>query len=265
MTIKAILLCAGYGTRLAKDIEQSAEYAHLKGVPKPLLPIAGKPLISHWIEDKTFNDVVTDIVIVVNSANYEAFKRWADGVNVDREIKLIVDGSTSNATRLGAVACIDLAAKHLGGSFDGALVIAGDTLLPGDFDLATFVSDFEAGYTSLIVHTNCEEEQVSKRGIVQVDPKTSKVESFLEKPSPLETRSRLQSPAFYLLTPADLALTSSFLEEKRNSALEEKDATGKFIKFLVDFPKPIRSQFVSERFDVGSLDTYLECNRVFTK
>ena len=39
-----VVLCAGYGTRLAKDIEAAkpASYAHLAGIPKPLLPVAGR-------------------------------------------------------------------------------------------------------------------------------------------------------------------------------------------------------------------------------
>lgn len=42
--MKALILAAGYGTRLARDIENDASgrYANLLGVPKPLLPI-GKP------------------------------------------------------------------------------------------------------------------------------------------------------------------------------------------------------------------------------
>ena len=40
-----VVLCAGYGTRLARDIEAAepaASYAHLAGIPKPLLPVAGR-------------------------------------------------------------------------------------------------------------------------------------------------------------------------------------------------------------------------------
>ena len=44
-----VVLCAGYGTRLARDIEaakaKAASYAHLAGIPKPLLPVAGRGAI----------------------------------------------------------------------------------------------------------------------------------------------------------------------------------------------------------------------------
>ena len=36
---------------LHRDIEASGpEHAPLAGVPKPLLPVAGKPLVSHWTD-----------------------------------------------------------------------------------------------------------------------------------------------------------------------------------------------------------------------
>ena len=46
-----VVLCAGYGTRLARDIDADPAYSHLAGIPKPLLPVAGRPLISHWTDE----------------------------------------------------------------------------------------------------------------------------------------------------------------------------------------------------------------------
>ena len=48
--MKVLILGAGYGTRLARDLAKTDQYTELRGVPKPLLPIAGKPLISHWMD-----------------------------------------------------------------------------------------------------------------------------------------------------------------------------------------------------------------------
>lgn len=50
--MKVLVLAGGYGTRLARDLEAEGalgQYAHLRGVPKPLLPVGGIPLISHWL------------------------------------------------------------------------------------------------------------------------------------------------------------------------------------------------------------------------
>ena len=47
----AVILAAGYGTRLTRDLEQdqTGNWRHLAGVPKPLLPIGHQALISHWL------------------------------------------------------------------------------------------------------------------------------------------------------------------------------------------------------------------------
>ncbi len=67
--MKVLILAGGYGTRLARDLEKHADaYPHLVGVAKPLLPVAGKPLISHWMDmlrqcPQTYN--IKEIYIVV--------------------------------------------------------------------------------------------------------------------------------------------------------------------------------------------------------
>jgi len=49
----AVILAAGYGTRLEADMraDGSPDVAPLIGVPKPLLPVFGnRPLIDEWID-----------------------------------------------------------------------------------------------------------------------------------------------------------------------------------------------------------------------
>jgi choline kinase len=48
--MKVIILAAGYGTRLQRDIENDPQYKHLLGVPKPLVPVGGECLISRWMK-----------------------------------------------------------------------------------------------------------------------------------------------------------------------------------------------------------------------
>jgi NDP-sugar pyrophosphorylase family protein len=67
--MKALILAAGYGTRLGRDLAacQDDTYAHLVGVAKPLLPIAGYPLITHWIHMLEACTEVSGIYVVVGS------------------------------------------------------------------------------------------------------------------------------------------------------------------------------------------------------
>ena len=49
--MKVIILAAGYGTRLQRDIENDPkqQYKHLLGVPKPLVPVGGESVVSRWM------------------------------------------------------------------------------------------------------------------------------------------------------------------------------------------------------------------------
>ena len=71
--MKVLILAAGYGTRFARDLESHKdEYPHLVGVAKPLLPVAGQPLISHWMDTLRSCDLTKDceVYVVVRKANF---------------------------------------------------------------------------------------------------------------------------------------------------------------------------------------------------
>ena len=108
--MKVLILAAGYGTRLERDIAQSAEYKELQGVPKPLLPVAGQPVVSHWLRTlSSCPETSHGVYVVVNEANRPRFERWAQAHD---SVQLVSDGTCTNEKRLGAVACIHLAVSH---------------------------------------------------------------------------------------------------------------------------------------------------------
>ena len=73
-----LILAAGYGTRLQKDVVHRPEYSHLKNLPKALVPIASKPLVSHWIQIFTDANIpLSNVYIVTNAVFYAQFKQWA--------------------------------------------------------------------------------------------------------------------------------------------------------------------------------------------
>lgn len=265
--MRVILLCAGYGTRFIRDVEQSPTHHHLKGVPKPLLPIGGKPLIDHWLETLDQVPHVSKIIIVANSVNFEAFSNNPGNVACSKEIVVLNDGSNNNDERSGAIACMQLG---LQGSIDEpCLFIAGDTLFDGSFVLESFLQIFQAENEnekescSLIVDCPCPEDRVHKHGIIETD-QAGRVISFLEKPNPSTTTSRKQSPCFYLIHQNHLGQIEEFLEGTKNEPLKARDATGNFLKYLVE-RKVVKSISASKRFDVGGLESYLECCEEFER
>eukprot|EP00057_Strongylocentrotus_purpuratus_P035427 XP_799089.3 PREDICTED: mannose-1-phosphate guanyltransferase beta [Strongylocentrotus purpuratus] len=262
--MKVVILAAGYGTRLQRDIGQdtTGNHAHLIGLPKPLVPIGPKPLISHWMQTLTedSDSVVDSIFVVTNDFYKEQFETWALGW---KRVRLISDGTTCNDDRIGAVACMQLAVKE-GKIDDDVLVIGGDTLFYDDFSLSDFLAAFQkrkesSPVASMVVSNHVPSEEVVKRGILEVNDEL-KVTAFLEKPNPEDTDSRRACPCFYLFSQQSLPHLDSFLSEDR--PMKERDATGNFVKYLYS-RMPVYVYDISGRFDVGSLEDYKVCHQHF--
>ena len=64
--MKAILLAAGYATRL---------YPLTHDFPKPLLPVGGKPILEWLVED--VGDAVEEFIVVTNHRFFTHFSTWA--------------------------------------------------------------------------------------------------------------------------------------------------------------------------------------------
>jgi len=269
--MKALILAAGYGTRLARDIENDASgrYANLLGVPKPLLPIGGKPLISRWVEDLLALGIVDGIYVVTNAYNNSMFHTWRQQYDNNKvPVLLVSDGSTTNEDRSGAVAAIKLARDHFH-VHDDMLVIGGDTLFLPDFDLKATVEAFMTQHrqhrhgSSMLLAYTTDDVGASKCGILETD-KHNEVTAFLEKPGPKATTSRLACPCFYLLSSLALVELDNFMEVKKDRPLAERDAPGNFIRFLVS-RLPCYVMPISGRYDVGGLQSYIDCDADFRK
>src|SRR5687767_7725646 len=94
--MKAILLCAGYATRL---------YPLTENQPKPLLPIGEKPMLE-WILDRLQEVPGLEAVHIVSNHRFAGhFEKW----NKDRgsrypwPIVVTDDQTTTNENRLGAI------------------------------------------------------------------------------------------------------------------------------------------------------------------
>ena len=68
--MKLIILAAGYATRL---------YPLTLNQPKPLLPVAGKPMLEHVIDNIKTIDAIDHAYIVTNAKFVRHFEEWAAG------------------------------------------------------------------------------------------------------------------------------------------------------------------------------------------
>lgn len=123
--MKAIVLCAGKGTRLRPLTFTSA---------KQLIPVANKPVILYSIE-KIKETGITDIGMIVNTDNYQAFQdALGDGSQFGVKLSYIVQKDPK-----GLAHAVNTAKDFLDG--DSFLMYLGDNLIQEG--LVNFTKDFQ--------------------------------------------------------------------------------------------------------------------------
>jgi len=156
--MKAIILAAGYATRL---------YPLTKHQPKPLLPVAGKPIIEHILEKLGEVTSVDAVIVVTNARFYDQFRNWYRQYYFRVPIVILNDDTTSNENRLGAIVDLQLAIKECNIS-DDVIVLAGDNLF--DFKLSGFVDFFYRIDADCICIGEVHDlEALRRTGVVELD------------------------------------------------------------------------------------------------
>ena len=238
MTV-AVILVASVDTCLEGELlDAGAEYSHLHGLPKALLPITGgKRVLDYWWGAIEGQRQISDVYLVTNAKQFKHFERWATSRGIPAS-KVINDGSTTRWSSLGAARDLLLALTRAGcfgdkGLDQDVMVIAGDSLFHRDFDLHSVVTErhVEAGRSLAVTYRLGADEDASTRGIAEVDASTRQVLRFVEKPRPGDTASRDACPLFYILKPDLVALLPAFVEEHDRDA---KPSLGGFMAWAIN-------------------------------
>lgn len=136
---RAIVLCAGFGTRLRPLTD---------GTPKPLVAVAGRPILDYLVAQLTEGTPLRRVTVVTNRAHPEAWQAWAADWNRrlgNTSLSLLDDGVTAPAAALGAVGDLHVALEETG-TDDPALVVAGDSIFR--LALAPLLHAFQATGTA---------------------------------------------------------------------------------------------------------------------
>jgi glucose-1-phosphate thymidylyltransferase len=230
--VKALILAAGYATRLRPLTENRA---------KPLLSVGGRPMIDYTLDKIAEVADVDEIHLVTNGRFARDFEGWADG-----RVRVHDDGTTTNDDRLGAIGDIDFV-----GLDDDLLAIAGDNLF--DYSLADYESYWRAkGGSCVAVHDVGDLELAKKYGIVDVDADDRIVE-FVEKPA--DPPSTLAATATYLYRREHAALVSTYLAEGN-----PPDQPGNFVAWLHRREPVYAYRFSGEWYDIGDQAQLLEAD-----
>lgn len=236
--MKCVILAAGYATRL---------YPLTENFPKPLLEVAGKPILDWLIDDMAGTGMVEEYIVISNHKFAHIFEEWA-AKKSDATIRVIDDGTTSNETRLGAVKDIQFAIEQLQLD-DDLLVMAGDNLL--DFSLGEFMRyGKEKNATCVMRYYEASEARLHKTGVIEIDANDG-ILSFEEKPA--QPKSHWCVPAFYYYTREDSHLIKKGIESGCGT-----DAPGSFIAWLCGQTKVYAWEMPGRRYDIGNLESYEE-------
>ena len=245
--MKQIILAAGYATRL---------YPLTERTPKPLLPVAGGPMIEHVLASSAAIGHIDRTLVVTNNKFAGHFQEWLAGyqkAHPNFNGAVINDGTTSNEDRLGAIGDLQLVLEQESID-DDVLVIAGDNLFTGD--LRGFGARCrETNAPVLGLYDVGTREEARKYGVVAVDD-DDRLTSFEEKPE--EPKSTLIGSALYFYPRATLPEISRYIKEGNNP-----DQPGRLVQWL--YPQqPVHTWIVpGDWLDIGSKETLEEANALF--
>ncbi|PYK59312.1 MAG: nucleoside-diphosphate-sugar pyrophosphorylase, partial [Verrucomicrobia bacterium] len=100
--MKVVLLAAGYATRL---------YPLTLAQPKPLLTVAGKPMIEYVLDNLAPVGGIERVYVVTNAKFAGHFQKWADVYRATKSnlgLTIVNDGSTDDTNKLGAIGDLHL-------------------------------------------------------------------------------------------------------------------------------------------------------------
>ena len=269
-----IILAAGYATRL---------YPLTENFPKPLLEVAGKPILDWLIDDMNKTGLIDEYIVISNHKFAPIFNEWSKVKSQkipeqssptrslskvkgqkqpssfvlrpsSLDIVVLDDGTSSNATRLGAVKDIDFAIDKLKLD-DDLLVMAGDNLL--DFSLEGFIRYAkEKNATCVMRYYEADEARLHKTGVAEIDT-DGRILSMEEKPA--NPKSHWCIPAFYYYTREDARLIKKGIASGCGI-----DAPGSFIAWLSTQTPVYTYEMPGKRYDIGTLESYEQVKATYT-
>jgi glucose-1-phosphate thymidylyltransferase len=237
--MNVLILAAGYATRL---------YPLTLNKAKPLLVVGGKPIIE-WLVDNLAGIPDLETIYVVTNDKFAAdFQTWSKSYqkrHSEFKFKIVNDGSTSDADKLGAIGDINFVVNQENLSQTSLLIAAGDNLFTNS--LVDFVEYARNTDVTVAAYDVGDSEAIKKYGNVAVDAEGI-ITRFEEKPQ--KPQGTLAAIALYYYSPAVLSLLRTYLAAGNNA-----DQPGRFVQWLYT-RKPVKTfQIKGLWLDIGSKET----------
>src|SRR5436190_12778826 len=246
--MKVVILAAGYATRL---------YPLTLTQPKPLLPVAGQPMIEYVLDNLAPVGGLDRIYVVTNAKFAGHFQKWADDYRAGKaklDFTIVNDGSTDDSNKLGAIGDLHLVLTREKVD-DDVIVVAGDNLFSEKLtDFGRYCRKKNAPV--LAVYDVGDLEQIKKYNAISVAP-DSRITFFEEKPK--NPTSTLTGIALYFYPKSTIPLIHQYIAEGNNP-----DQPGRLIQWLYPRTPVYTWRVPGIWFDIGSKAALEEANKVFS-
>lgn len=246
--MKIVILAAGYATRL---------YPLTLTQPKPLLPVAGKPMIDHVLDNLATIPGISRVYVVTNAKFATHFQTWADDYRATKaklEFTIVNDGSTDDSNKLGAIGDLHLVLTREKVD-DDVMVVAGDNLFSQSLEgFGAFCREQDS--PALAVYDVGNLDDIKKYNSISVNGQ-GQITFFEEKPK--NPTSTLTGIALYYYPRSILPRIQQYIAEGNNP-----DQPGRLIQWLYPQVTVRTWQVPGLWFDIGSKETLVEANRIFS-
>jgi len=252
---KAVILAAGYGTRLLPVT---------KAQPKEMLPLVDKPVIQYSVEEAV-DSGITDIIIVTalgKRAVEDYFDRSRDveqlllekgdqaGYEQLRRISDMANFAYVRQGEMGVIGHAVLTVRHLIDDDEAFILFLPDDVIVGEIPATRQLIDcYERNHRSVVAVEEVPHELTSSYGIVaghQVEERVLRLNRLVEKPAPSQAPSNLAIVGRYLFTPAVFEAIQR-TPRGYGGELQITDA----MQTLADEEGMYAFRFEGERFDIG--------------
>jgi len=237
----AIILAGGYAKRL---------WPLTMDKPKPLLPIAGKPIIEYILDRLNLVGDVERIVISTNLRFEECFRRWLNTKNY-QYVEIVVDKSRCEEEKPGAVKAL---AEITSNIHSDCLIIAGDNLFTTS--LKGIIDFYREKSSSIVALYDVKNRDLAKHYATVLLDEEGRIIDFEEKPQ--QPRTTLIGTCIYIFPKRILSRIKEYVEEGL-----EKDQPGRFIEWLHRRESVYGYVLDGYWWDIGTKESYIEANKFF--
>jgi glucose-1-phosphate thymidylyltransferase len=247
--MKVLVLAAGYATRL---------YPLTLTRPKPLLNVAGQPMIDYVLDNIAPIGGIDRVYVVTNAKFAGHFQKWSEhyragGSKLD--FTIVNDQSTDDSNKLGAIGDMHLVMTREKVD-DDLIVVAGDNLFNKSLEEFGAVCR-EKKAPVLAVYDVGSLEEIKKYNSISLDA-AGQITFFEEKPK--TPTSTLTGIALYYYPRTVLPLIHQYIAEKNNP-----DQPGRLVQWMYQRTPVYTWRVPGLWFDIGSKESLEEANRIFAR